>query len=280
MQFTLPSRNRNALESPSNTRASICFVNDYSLSSMRNFAPAADIERMEDVPKKQIAEKPHSVKAAFLASLGTRLLGREKTTTVTTESHLTASPPVANNEAATKRPHSMPSRPKTQVLAMPPPMPDLDRLHIRGVDDLEVAFPTDRHQKKKKEIKNEKKSREKRDTTDKGKKGKEGIEKKERRKIFQSLSDEKVPDEYKFKNRKTKINFIKEKFESFDRDVSSTHSSSSVHGMMGDSSNKDGRKLSGFSSSVDDLSDDNFVKGLIYFAPASESTIRELVQQR
>jgi hypothetical protein len=108
------------------------------------------------------------------------------------------------------------------------------------------------------------------------KKKSEGKSAKEKRRIFQKLCDEKLPDYPKARHRKGKSDYIKNKFGAMDfhqsdQTVNTTDTSVSLGG-----------SFSKVPSPADILGnedefDDDFVNGLIFFAPTSENEIRDLV---
>lgn len=257
-------------DSPSySKRASVVFVNDYAMSSLNNLAPAAndDYSRLERRASEASTRQEENIKAleqaapkpraSFTSKLGSRFVRKAKEPSL--------SPPRTRlpiheiswkaNQVEQSAPHT---RLQTQTKHRKPSDDDaltagFSKVKLR--DELQVDFPTNRSSVKKSEK----------------------VPGKERRKVFQRLSDERVPDECKFKNRKLKSDYIKDKFGASIHEYSTDLSTCATLG--GSLSDRRG-SFTDFPPVKDNDIDDNFVDGLIFFAPTSESTIRELVQKR
>jgi hypothetical protein len=249
-----------AVDSPScSKRASVVFVNDYAMSSLNNLAPAAndDYSRQERSVSEASIDQLLKVRSGFTAKLGSRFARKGK------EIEKSLSPP------RTRLPgHGKP--PKTdQIEESASQMPlqsssegshsshgDVPKAVFSKPrrDELQVDFPHRRPSKKS-----------------------EKMPGKERRKVFQRLADEKVPDEHKFKNRKLKADYITGKFGA---SIANDSTDLSTCGTLGSSLSDHRSSFSDFPPCKNNDIDDNFVDGLIFFAPTSENTIRELVQYR
>lgn len=233
-------------------RASVGFVNDYNVSSVSNLAPAAGSDdegprigrrasrssTRQEEGGQQVESKGQLEKAMTFARFGSRLIQRAK--------GIGQSPPRTRHPTQEK-----PQIVKTRSVSPLRNPTQIDRSQLRSMDELEVGFPTSRQATKP-----EKKSS------------------KEKRRVFQRLSEEKVPDEKKFKNRKRSSNYINDKFGSMNFG-DSADMPSSLKASAGSISSQ--RSSSDFPPHKND-EDDNFVDGLIFFAPTSEETIRKLVK--
>lgn len=263
--FSSSQSSQQALDSPSsNKRASVVFVNDYAMSSLNNLAPAAndDYTRQERRVSEASIDQLLKVRTGFTAKLGSRFARRGK------DIEKSLSPPrsrLPNNERPPKSNQSEQSASSTPLQSSSEgkhhklsrsSQGDLPKAGFskQRSDELQVDFPHSRSAKKS-----------------------EKLPGKERRKVFQRLADEKVPDEHKFKNRKLKADYIKGKFGA---SISSDTTDLSTCGTMGGSVSDHRSSFSDFPPCKDIDVDDNFVDGLIFFAPTSENTIRELVQYR
>eukprot|EP00545_Synedropsis_sp_CCMP1620_P005664 CAMPEP_0119013396 /NCGR_PEP_ID=MMETSP1176-20130426/8430_1 /TAXON_ID=265551 /ORGANISM="Synedropsis recta cf, Strain CCMP1620" /LENGTH=238 /DNA_ID=CAMNT_0006966485 /DNA_START=56 /DNA_END=772 /DNA_ORIENTATION=+ len=111
------------------------------------------------------------------------------------------------------------------------------------------------------------------------KKNPDGKSGKEKRRVFQKLSDEKLPDYQKFKNRKSKSDYIKNKFGAMDCQLSDNTVSTETSLTWSGSVNSDFPSAADVLRKEEEL-DEDFVAGLIYFAPTSETEIRGLVAKR
>jgi hypothetical protein len=269
--FSSSHSSQQTVDSPSySKRASVVFVNDYASSSLNNLAPAAndDYSRLERRASEASTQKEHSgnpsepptpkSRTSLTSKLGSRFVrkGKEASLSPPRSSLPTREKSANANQIEPSAPP--PTRLQTQEKHQKPSKDEVlkdgfSKVKLR--DELQVDFPTNRSAKKS-----------------------EKMPGKERRKVFQRLADEKVPDEQKFKNRKLKSDYIKGKF------GSSVHDDSTDLSTCGTSGGPHSDRRSSFSDFFpppNDIDiDDNFVDGLIFFAPTSEGTIRELVQKR
>jgi hypothetical protein len=111
------------------------------------------------------------------------------------------------------------------------------------------------------------------------KKESEGKPVKEKRRIFQKLSDEKLPDYHKARHRKGKSDYIKNKFGAMDLQQSDNTVSTDTSVSLGGSFASELPSRADFMRKEDEF-DEEFVNGLIFFAPTSENEIRDLVAKR
>ena len=270
--FSNSHASQQTVDSPSySKRASVVFVNDYALSSLNNLAPAAndDYSRLERSASEASINKDHSgnspestvskSRASFTSKLGSRFVRKGKDASLSPpRTRLTLPSREKSLKANQIEPSAPPARLQSQEKDQKSSQEEVLQRGFSKVklrDELQVDFPTNRSAKKS-----------------------EKLPGKERRKVFQRLADEKVPDEHKFKNRKLKSDYIKGKFGSSVHDASTD---ASTCGTFGDSTDDQRSCFSDFFPPPKDIDvDDNFVDGLIFFAPTSEGTIRELVQKR
>jgi hypothetical protein len=235
-------------------RASVGFVNDYNLSSVSNLAPAAGSDddgpgigskaslstHRQEEGAQQAESKGQMEKATTLARFGSRLIQRAK----------------GIGQSPSRTRHTTQEKPqivKTRSISPMRNPTQIDRSQLRSMDELEVGFPSSRQAQKP-----------------------EKMSSKEKRRVFQRLSDEKVPDDKKFKNRRRSANYINNKFGSMNFE-DSADTPSSLKASAGSISEQ--RSSSDFPPLRNDDLDDNFVDGLIFFAPTSEETIRKLVNK-
>ena len=269
---TAPRRSTGNTISPK--RPSAGFVNDYNISSASNLAPAAVDDRFLNAEEQKKAElKQQEEWAAKISSRfvpvrksGGISLSPPRTTLPTQER---SKPPSRADLRRSKTPSRADLRggfwnqstrflrkirdPSLSPPRTTPPTQEVSQTRLQdGLQvDLHTKHPVEHPEKNKS---------------------------KDRRKVFQRLSDEKVPEEKKLKNRKLKSDYIESKFGDMffslsNRRLSESTVTTATLGELISEIPPPAIKC----TEDDDIED--FVEGLVFFAPTSENTIRELVRR-